>query len=172
VDSFYTWRSLPKTWRRVVMLRYSPCGGTSKTAIVAVTTRGVPLLIWKNIIICFQLVAKLHVATQLRWRYLTFRHKGCCATSSILIDKSTCKIWTLTELYQIRNHYLFINAVKGIVITSQNWPRWSLLNWIELFGSLVYILLIYKLSHSSYTTNKSSATSQRATEFLAAHVMY
>ncbi len=33
-----------------LMLRDSPCGGTSKFATVAVTTRGVPLLIWK--IIC------------------------------------------------------------------------------------------------------------------------
>jgi hypothetical protein len=36
-------------------LRDSPCGGTSKGATVAVTARGVPLLIWKNIIICFHL---------------------------------------------------------------------------------------------------------------------
>jgi hypothetical protein len=33
----------------------SPCGGTSKAATVAVMTRGVLLLIWKNIIICFHL---------------------------------------------------------------------------------------------------------------------
>ena len=67
---------LPKTWRRIVMLRYStfnhlphylhlphhlhiplgapilhvalqPWGETSDTATVAVSTRGVPLLIWK-----------------------------------------------------------------------------------------------------------------------------
>ncbi len=36
-------------------LRDSPCGGMSKGA-TAVTTRGVPLLIWKNNIICFQLL--------------------------------------------------------------------------------------------------------------------
>ncbi len=31
-----------------LMLRYSPCGGTSKTATAAVTTRGVPLLMETN----------------------------------------------------------------------------------------------------------------------------
>ncbi|MFN9910448.1 MAG: hypothetical protein ACK56F_30775, partial [bacterium] len=29
----------------------------------------------------FSLVAKLHVSSQLRWRSLTYRHRGCSATS-------------------------------------------------------------------------------------------
>jgi hypothetical protein len=61
--------------RRVVMLRYSPCGDTSATVVVM--TNGIKKEYF------FKLAAKQHVSSQLRWRPLTYRHRGCRATSSI-----------------------------------------------------------------------------------------
>ncbi len=63
------------------MLRNSPCGGTSKAATIAVTTCVVSLLMDGNNNIFFKLVVELHMSPQLRWRSLTYRHRGCSATS-------------------------------------------------------------------------------------------
>jgi hypothetical protein len=65
------------------MLRYSPFGDTSNTATVALTKNDVLLLTKTKRTYFFQLVAKLHVMTQIQWRYLMFLHMGCCARSSI-----------------------------------------------------------------------------------------
>ena len=71
-------RDLPSpTELPYVTLRDSTCGGTSRTATVAVTTRGVPLLIRKNTYYyLLALVAELNVSSQLCWRSLTYRHRG------------------------------------------------------------------------------------------------
>ncbi len=45
---------------------------TSDTATTAVSTSGVSLLIWKNILYFFPYVAKHHVLLQLRWRHLAY----------------------------------------------------------------------------------------------------
>ncbi len=77
------------------MLRYSPCAGTSKTATVAVTTRGVPLLMETNNNI-FQISSgtpRVFTAT-----VATYRHRGCSATSQrafkFLVANVTYKINT------------------------------------------------------------------------------
>ncbi len=64
------------------MLRDSPCGGTSKAATVAVSAHDVSLRMKRKNYIFFKSVAKLHVSSQLRWRPLTYHHRGCRATSS------------------------------------------------------------------------------------------
>ena len=66
-----------------VMLRYSPCGETSNTATVAVTSCDDTCSFATNLkkYYLFTFVAKLHVSSQLRWRPLTYSHRGCRATS-------------------------------------------------------------------------------------------
>ncbi len=96
--SFFTWHLLPKTRGRIVMLRYStfnhlphylhvphhlylpltchsPWGETSDTATVAVSTHGVPLLIWKNNHNFF------HKYQNVTFCYSYGGHRGCRATS-------------------------------------------------------------------------------------------
>jgi hypothetical protein len=69
-----------------VTLRDRPFGDTSNAATLAVTKHDVSLFREKNEEYFFKLAAKLHVPTQVRWRYLTFRHMGCRATSSIGVN--------------------------------------------------------------------------------------
>ncbi len=79
------------------MLRDSPCGDTSKAATVAVTTRVVSFLI--------PLVAKLHVSSQLRWRPLTYRHRGCSATS-----QRAFKFLVANVMYKMTPRFFPLNA--------------------------------------------------------------
>ncbi len=64
------------------MLRDSPCGDTSKAATVAVSDNTCCFATnLKKYSFLIPLVAKLHVSSQLRWQPLTYRHRGCSATS-------------------------------------------------------------------------------------------
>jgi hypothetical protein len=54
------WSALPKTQRRVVTLRYSPCDNTPSAAMVALMTGEVFILICKNIFFVSILLLAVH----------------------------------------------------------------------------------------------------------------
>ncbi len=173
MGSFYTWCSLPKTWRRVVMLLDSPCGVTSKAATVAVTTHGVSLQMETNNNF-FILVAKLHVSSQLRWRSLRYRHRCCRATSSMkthLVLASLVELLVYWILWKLGLCIWHLGAGTGVhwyilccLFTLLHGPK-----NIALIGpSMVWAQGLYWLAN--IYNSKSRATSQCASKLLVAKV--